>query len=59
MGSWGKFWAKDTKGPKNATATSEEPGAKTGCRGANAGYCMPAGMPPALNTHPRRGGQNT
>ena len=32
MFSWGKFWTKDTKRPKNPTATFEEPGAK-------AGYC--------------------
>ena len=32
MCTWGKFWTKDTKRPKNPTATFEEPGAK-------AGYC--------------------
>ena len=30
MHSWGKFWTKDTKRPKNPTATFEEPGAKAG-----------------------------
>ena len=30
--SWGKFWTKDTKRPKNPTATFEDPRAK-------AGYC--------------------
>ena len=30
MRSWGKFQTKDTKRPKNPTATFEEPGAKTG-----------------------------
>ena len=31
MCNWGKLWAKDTKSPKNPTATSEELGGKTGC----------------------------
>ena len=40
MCSWGKFWTKDIKGPKNPTATFEEPGAK-------AGYCTcPLHTPP-------------
>ena len=43
MRSWGKFWTKDTKQPKNPTATSEEPGAK-------AGYC-----PCPLHTAPPKG----
>ena len=29
MHSWGKFWTKDKKRPKNPTANFEEPGAKT------------------------------
>lgn len=29
MGSWDKFWTKETKGPKNSTATSEEAGSKS------------------------------
>ena len=28
MCTWGKFWTKDTKRPKNSTATFEDPGAK-------------------------------
>ena len=32
MGSWDKFWAKDTKKPKHTAATFKEPGAE-------AGYC--------------------
>ena len=28
MHSWGRFWTKDTKRPKNPTAIFEEPGAK-------------------------------
>ena len=31
MCSWGKLWTKDTKRPKNPTATSKELGGKTGC----------------------------
>ena len=30
MCSWGKFWTKDTKRPKNSAATSEEPREKQG-----------------------------
>ena len=30
--SWGKLWTKDAKRPKNPAATSEDPGAKTGCQ---------------------------
>ena len=38
---WGKFWTNDPKRPKNATATSEEPGAKAGdCA------CLRHTMPP-------------
>ena len=40
---WGKLW---TKSPKNPTATSEEPGAKTGCREQKQVLSMPL----ALNT---------
>ena len=32
MCSWGKLWTKDTKRPKNPTATSKELGGKTGCQ---------------------------
>ena len=46
MCSWGKFWMKDTKGPKNPTATFEEPGAKAGGQEQK----QVLRMPPAHNT---------
>ena len=53
MCSWGKFWTKDTKRPKNPTATFEVPGAKAGGWGAKAGYC-----PCPLHTTPPKGWAN-
>ena len=37
MSSWGKLWTKRYKKTKNPTATSEGPGAKTGCWEKNKG----------------------
>ena len=47
MHSWGRFWTKDTKRPKNPTAIFEEPGAK-------AGYCTDP-----CTQHHLSGGQTT
>ena len=48
MCSWGKFWTKDTKRPKNPTATSEEPGAEQ--KQGVGSKSRVLSMPPALNT---------
>ena len=50
MPSWGKFWTKDTKRPKNPTVTSEEPQAKARGQEQKAGHCAC----PQLTT-PRKG----
>ena len=52
MGSWGKLWTTRYKKTKNPAATSEEPGAKAGCREQKQGVGSKSRvlrMPPALN----------
>ena len=52
--SWDKFCTKDTKRPKNPTATFEEPGAKAG-----GGEQKHGTVHAPCTQHHLRGGQNT